>query len=233
MWGNIAFPYQKGNREMEEQRCISAKQFWCCKKRIITKWDISQTFNFTCGNEIACCKIHLPNFLTYLTWGLNKFSPMFVVKLYADTNLDQFTKLKFWCLSVVSFSFRSQEQRLKAHSLGTYRCINKILYLMYLWCILSFQSQQKRLNVHSLGTAMPKFRHLWPSATLATMWTGQCTNPIEANSLTLTSLFSVLLSDVHVFDVWPFTVFSVYPAPPSALELIRDSTFQFLAPQVL
>ena len=123
---------------------------------------------------------------------------MFVLKLYADTNLDQFTKLKFWCLSVVSFSFRSQEQRLKAHSLGTYRCINKILYLMYLWCILSFQSQQKRLNVHSLGTAMPKFRHLWPSATLATMWTGQCTNSIETNSLTLTSLFSVLLSDVHV-----------------------------------
>ena len=130
MWGNIAFPYQKGNREMEEQRCISGKQFWCCKKRIITKWDISQTFNFTCGNEIACCKIHLPNFLTYLTWGLNKFSPMFVVKLYADTNLDQFTKLKFWCLSGVSFSFRSQEQRLKAHSLGTYRCI----HAKNVWC---------------------------------------------------------------------------------------------------
>ena len=112
MWGNIAFPYQKGNREMEEQRCISAKQFWCCKKRIITKWDISQTFNFTCGNEIACCKIHLPNFLTYLTWGLNKFSPMFVLKLYGDKNLDLFARFTIWCLSGISFSFWSQEQRL-------------------------------------------------------------------------------------------------------------------------
>ena len=149
-----------------------------------------KTFNFTFGNEIAYCKIHLPNFLTYLTWGLNKFSPMFVLKLYADTNLDQFTKLKTWCLSGVSFSFWSQEQRLKAHSVGTYRCINKILYLMFLWCILCFQSQQKRLNAPSLGTALPKFRHLWPSATLATMWTGSAA-PLETNSLT--SLFSVLL----------------------------------------